>query len=521
MYVKRRGSMRIAALALSFCLAATVAAQHPEKPAEPLPAPRTQPTAAPSLRDEDLMAAPITLAAALQLAEAGNLDIAQAREVVAQAQAALLRAQVQVLPNLALGSNYVNHQGQIQKTEGNVITVNRDSLFVGGGPTLAFQTTDALFGPHVARALTDATRANAQRVNNDTMLSVIEAYSSVQFARRRLARADDTLDFLTSEEPSPARAKSKGLLPLVREVVKAGGKQALESDVARLQVEVYRRRDERMAAIQEYRVASAELARLLRLDARVPLLPQEDIRFPMPLGGKAWYDRPTDELVGVALANRPELAENQALVQAALDRVRAAKYRPFLPNVGLAYNWGDFGGGPDPNPPIVQNGKLVSQPGFGPSGRILQFAPRADFDVGLFWRLQNMGLGNRAEVRETEAVHRQAILRRQAAYDRVIAQVVQAREQALDWAERLAVTRAALFSASGAPDGPVFRSLLLNFERIRGEEGRPLEVLDSIRGLSDMLEAYAQAVTGYERAQLRLLLVLGLPPQTILPSDAP
>jgi outer membrane protein TolC len=464
-------------------------------------------------------AVPITLAAAIQLAEASNLDIAQAREAVNQARAALLRAQVQLLPNFNLGSIYTHHEGTAAKTEGNIIFANKDSLFVGGGPSLLFQTTDALFGPAVARQLTAATQAGAQRVDLETLITVIDAYLAVQLARRRLARADDTLETLTSEEPAASRAKLKGALPLIRDFVKAGGKEALESDLARLQVEVLRRREERAGILQDYRVQSAELARLLRLDPQVALLPLEDMRYPMPLAGESWYKRPTDELVGLALANRPELAENQALVQAALTHVRAAKLRPFLPNVALNYSWGDFGGSPDPNPPIKQGGKLVSQPGFGPSGRILHFDPRTDFDVSLFWRLQNMGLGNRAEVRESESIHRQAMLRRQAAYDRVIAQVVQAQENARDWAERLTETRAALFDAAGAPKGPVYRALLLNFERIKGGEGRPLEVVDSIRLMADSLEAYAQAVTGYERAQLRLMLVLGLPVESVLQAE--
>jgi hypothetical protein len=64
----------------------------------------------------------------------------------------------------------------------------------------------------------------------------------------------------------------------------------------------------------------------------------------------------------------------------------------------------------------------------------------------------------------------------------------------------------------------------LNFERIRGGEGRPLEVLDSIRSLSDLLEAYLQAVTEFERARVRLVIVLGLPPLALFddrggPSD--
>ena len=464
-------------------------------------------------------AVPITLAAAIQLAEASNLDIAQAREAVNQAREVLLRAQVQLIPNFNLGSIYTHHEGTAAKTEGNIIFTNKDSLFVGGGPSLTFQTTDALFGPAAARQLAAAARAGAQRVSLDTLLTVVDAYLSVQLARRRLARVEDTLEALTSDEPAPSRAKLKGALPLIRDFVKAGGKEALESDLARLQVEVLRRREERVGIIQDYRVQSAELARLLRLDPQVALLPLEDLRYPMPLTGEAWYKRPTDELVGMALANRPELAENQALVQAALARVRAAKLRPFLPNVALNYSWGDFGGSPDPNPPIMQGGKLVAQPGFGPSGRILHFDPRTDFDVSLFWRLQNMGIGNRSEVRESESIHRQAMLRRQAAYDRVIAQVVQAQENASDWAERLKESLSALFDEAGAPNGPVYRAILLNFERIKGGEGRPLEVVDSIRLMADSLEAYAQAVTGYERAQLRLVLVLGLPVESIVPAE--
>ena len=223
-------------------------------------------------------AAPITLAAALQLAEAANLDIAQAREAVNLARAALLRAQVQVLPNFNLGSIYTHHEGTAQKTEGNIIFANKDSLFVGGGPSVTFQTTDALFGPSVARQLTLAAQAGAQRVSLETLLTVIDAYSSVQLTLRRLARADVTLDALTSEEPSASRAKLKGALPLIRDFVKAGGKEALESDLARLQVEVLRRREERVGILQDYRVLSAELARLLRLDPQVGLLPLEDLR---------------------------------------------------------------------------------------------------------------------------------------------------------------------------------------------------------------------------------------------------
>jgi outer membrane protein TolC len=459
----------------------------------------------------------------LRLAQTSNLDIAQAREAVNQARARQQSADVATLPNLNLGSAYNHHEGNIQKTEGNIIKANRDSLFAGGGPSLAWSATDAIFLPLVARQLTAATAAGLQRVNNDTLLLVADSYFSVLRARRRLARVGETLTYLTSEEIRLDGQRFKGMLPLVRIFVEEGGKEALKSELARVEVEVLRRREEYEGALQEYRVATAELARLLRLAPETPLDPVEDFRFPVPLPGEGWSYRPLEELVTLALANRPELAENRALVQAALDRFRAAQYRPLLPNVVLNYNWGDFGGDPDLNPPkilppVTRGGppRIVSQSGFGPSGHIAHFSPRTDFDVSLIWRLQNLGLGNWAEQREQQAVHRQALLRQIQVQDRVITQVVQALELVQGWRERLKITRSALFNDEGKPTGPVFRSLRLNFDRIQAGEGRPLEALDSIRGLSDTVEAYAQAVTEYERAQFRLLIALGLPPNELM-----
>jgi outer membrane protein TolC len=471
-------------------------------------------------------ALPIALPAALRLAETANLDIAIAREIVNQARTAVQRAQVAVLPNFNLGSTYSKHEGTIAKTEGNIIFANKDALFVGGGPSLAFGVADALFAPLAARQALVATQAGLRRVNNDTLLAVADAYFAVLRARRRLARVEEVLDYLTSEQPSPLRAGSKGLLPVVIAVQEAGGLEALKAEVERVRVEVLRRQEERRAAIQDFVLASAELARLLRLDPAI-LWPVEDYRYPMPLPGRQYLDTPVEELVRLALNNRPELAENQALVRAAVERVRDAKYKPLLPNVVLNYNWGGFGGGPDPNvmvtpPTKTSAAKVTTVPGFGPSGQIHHFAPRADFDVSLVWRLQNLGLGNRAEIREQESLARQASLRLLRTEDAVVSQVVQSQELVDGWKARVEITRSALFDAQGAPTGPVFQSLRLNFQRIREvEKTRPLEVLDSIRGLNDLLETYAQAVTDYERARFRLLVALGLPPENLLAEPAP
>jgi outer membrane protein TolC len=451
---------------------------------------------------------PIDLVTALRLARTNNLDISQAREVVGQARLQLQQAYAQILPNLNLGSTYTHHEGKVQKTEGNIIQANKDSLFVGLGPSMTLSFADAVFAPLVARQNSVATQAGMRRVHNDTLLAVAEAYFAVLRARRKLARVDVTLDYLTSDNPSPIRAGSKGLLPIVGAMQKAGVAEALKAEVYRVQVEVLRRQEERTAALQELRVATAELARLLRLDPAVPLWPLEDFRVPMELSGP-WYDQPVEEQVRLALSNRPELAENQALVQAAVERVRAARFRPIMPNLVVNYSWGDFGGGPDLNPTNIG--------GFGSSGRILHVGTRSDFDVSLVWKLQNFGFGNRLEVRAQESQARQANMRQLQVQDQVVTQVVQVNELARGWNDRVATTRSALFDAAGKPNGPVFEAIRLNFNRIREEpKTRPLEVLDSIRGLSDLLEAYGQALTDYERARFRLMIVLGLAPEEII-----
>jgi outer membrane protein TolC len=451
----------------------------------------------------------ITLPDALRVASLSNLDIAQARAVVAQAQAARQRALVIALPNATFGSTYNNHQGNIQKTEGNIINMDRDSLFVGGGPQLSFGLADALFAPGIAGRVLDAAAAGERRVTNDTLLAVADAYFAVLRARRRLARIDEVLDFLTSDQKLDLRANAAGLLPLITAFVKTGAARPV--DLERTHVEVLRRQEERTLALQDLRVAIAELARLLHLDPTVVLWPLEDFRVALPIPGEPWFAQPLPELVAAALNNRPEIAEHRAIVEAAVARVRNAVWRPLLPTVGVAYSSGGFGGGP---PIVGTNAKGGSI--FGLSGQIANWGSRADLDAGLVWQLRNLGFGNLAEQRELRGLRDQAAARRLQVTDIVVAQVVQAREQVQRTRERLEITRAALFDRAGAPAGPVYRSLRLNFLRILGGGGLPLEVLDSIRSLNDLLDAYTTAMTDYERARFRLLVALGLPAPGIL-----
>ena len=83
-----------------------------------------------------------------------------------------------------------------------------------------------------------------------------------------------------------------------------------------------------VSARQQWRVQSARLTRVLRLDPRAVVEPLEHDHVQITLIDPA---RVLDDLMPIALTNRPELASRRALVEAAEVGVRREKARPFIP----------------------------------------------------------------------------------------------------------------------------------------------------------------------------------------------
>ena len=88
--------------------------------------------------------------------------------------------------------------------------------------------------------------------------------------------------------------------------------------------------------------------------------------------------RPLDDLMPVALTNRPELASRQALVQAAEARIRREKARPLLPSVLL--------NGFQTPYEMLQAGIF----GLGPNSSLNQWTGRVDFSIQPLWQLESL-----------------------------------------------------------------------------------------------------------------------------------
>lgn len=456
---------------------------------EAAPPPRVEPRsppAPPAVAPGD-RPLPINLPTAFQLAGARPLDIALASERIRVASAQLERARVLWLPTLQMGTDYFRHDGKIQDVAGNVFGTSKSSFMIGAAPIAVFAVSDAIFGPLAARQDLQARQALLQAAQNDSLLTVAEAYFNVQQARGELAGAEDAAR-RAEDLVRRTQALAEGLVPAV--------------EVVRARTEAARRRQAVHTARERWRTSSAELARVLRLDSAAVLEPLEPPHLRVTV---VPLDRPIDELVPIGLLNRPELAAHQALIRATLERLRQERLRPLIPSVLLR--------GAATNPAGTLAGGYF---GGGINSNLSNFGARGDFDVQVLWELQNLGLGNRARVHERRAENQAALVELLRAQDRVAAEVVQAHAQAEAAAARLTdaedEVKNAIESANQNLKG---LGQTKNAGNVLVLVIRPQEVVASVQALAQAYNDYYGAVGDYDRAQFRLYRAMGQPAQAV------
>jgi outer membrane protein TolC len=450
--------------------------------------------AAPAAGDRPL---PINLPTALQLAGVRPLDVALASERIRLAVAQLERAQVLWLPTILLGAEYYRHDGQIQDVAGNVFGTSKSHLLLGGAPTAVFAVTDALFTPLAARQEVQAREALFQAARNDALLSVAEAYFNVQQARGELAGAQDA-----ARRAAEVVRRTEGL---------AGDRAAglaAPVEVVRARAEAARRRQAVESARERWRTASAELARVLRLDPAALVEPLEPPHLRVTLVPP---DRAVDDLIPIALTNRPELAAQQALVRATLQRLRQERLRPLVPSVLLRGDSTQPGG-------TLAGGYF----GGGLNDTLKNFGARSDFDIQLLWEFQNLGLGNHARVKERQAENRLAVLELFRTQDRIAAEVAQAYAQVVSAAARAGDAEAGLKDAvESATQNLAALGQTVTSGKVLVLVIRPQEAVAAVQALAQAYADYYGAITDYSRAQFRLYRALGHPAQCLALPPAP
>lgn len=439
---------------------------------------------------------PIDLPAALRLAGVDNPDILIARQRVVIAVAQAQFAAAQLLPSLNLGSNYDAHVGPLQQSSGNILRVDRTALYVGAGanavaagtvniPGLVYNlnVSQAIFTCLIAKQEVERREFASVAVQNQMFREVATAYAELLRTEGRRSIALQTYD----EAAEVARTTSV--------FAKAG--EVAQADADRTANEQTRRQTDLIEARAEVGIASARLAELLALDQTICLHPVEDRVVPVPLVPDAI---PLCQLLAIAILQRPELAEWQVAIRQALTALDASRLLPFSPTMIVGLSGGDFGGGSS----IVA---LGGQPLFG------QFGLRNDFDAVFYWTLQNMGLGNLDQVKIAASRVGIQELERLRVFNQVRREVAEAAVRIHARFRQIATTERAV------RDG--HKAFTEDFLRIRNLQGRPIELLESLRLLAQARNAYLDAIVDYNEAQIDLYVALGKPPADTLARPVP
>ena len=204
---------------------------------------------------------PINLATALRLSDARPLIVAAAQASVWVAEAELTRAKVLWVPTLNIGFDYIRHDGGGPDFNKGIMTAPSVNFFYGGaGLWRDVATTDAIFQPLVARQVLNARHWDIQTAKNDALLQTADAYFRVHQYRGMYAGA------LYSVERGH---------DLVERIAQLSQELVPEVEVDRARNMLADLEQQAVSARQEWRVQSANLTQVLRLDPRAVVEPLE------------------------------------------------------------------------------------------------------------------------------------------------------------------------------------------------------------------------------------------------------
>src|SRR5271166_5070057 len=431
---------------------------------------------------------PINLATALRLSDARPLMVAAAQASVWVAEAQLTRAKVLWVPQLNIGFDYIRHDGGGPDFNKGIMTAPSVNYFYGGAGMWEIQAlTDVIFEPLAARQVLNSRQFDIQSAKNDSLFMTADAYFRVHQYRGMYAgalyaveRGHDLVDRISR--------LSKDLVPRV-EVDRARNMLAdLEQQAT--------------SAREMWRVHSANLTQVLRLDPRAVVVPLEQDHLQITMIDPAL---PLHDLQKIALTNRPELASYHALVQAAEARIRREKMRPLLPIVVIS-------GFQTPGGMLIQGGVF----GLGPNSSLNQWVGRADVSLQLVWQLDAFGIGNLARIKQQRGDESRTIVELRRTQDRVAAEVTEAQARLQSAAARVSQADRALRSSLIAFNGN-YEGLqqTTRFGDVLVEVFRPQEVVYALQRLKTALDEYFTTVADYNRAQFELFHALGYPAREI------
>jgi outer membrane protein TolC len=406
---------------------------------------------------------PINLDTVLRLAEEQNAQIGVARARVDESLADNAVAARGWLPKVYAGIGYFRHEGGIQNEDGTLTHSSFGNLFPGVEICTEYDVREATYTRVNAERKIWQQKGELRKVTTETLVEAAETYFDLLTARRAEAVLRDLErndDMLLKRAQDLQKDVGDILLEGVRSEI-SGRKQALTK------------------LHQQGDGASAKLVYLLGLDPLTELVPLDEV--PAPIEVVDASPEPA-VLADRALTNGPGVRELQSLlavIQEGMARLEGP--RAFLPKVGLSVIEGGFGAGP---------------------GSRLDWDNRLDIGIRARWNLTEF-LTARDQRRAADSRLAQVQLSYQDLRGKLALSVEEARSAIQSGREQIKLGEQQIRHAN--------RTLELSKTRLT--ENVPgsstTEVLTGMHGLELAHINYLQAIAAHNKAQIRLMLMLG------------
>jgi outer membrane protein TolC len=415
--------------------------------------------------EEPVKQLPINLDAVFHLAEEQNHQISLARARVEESFAENDLADKAWLPRLEIGTLYTRHEGGIANEDGRLTHSSFGTLFGGLDIYSRLDLREAVIQRVSAQRAVWQQKGELVRVTNETLLDAASTYVDMLAARE-----GEAIAIKLQKDLEDLQKRTRKLVEV---------EKGAEVELARVQAQLKSSQATIRGLRESATRASAKLAYLLGIDPSTLLIPVDDNLVPFTLVDAS---PPVTELVTRALANGPGVREMEGLLNLIHETVdRANGPGKFLPVFEMRLSEGGFGTGPGDSQ--TRDNSL------------------------------NLGLQARWNLTELlTACDKQRVLRAKteqahAAYQdlraKLTAGVHESREAILSGQEQIQLGREQIENAQ--------RAHMLSMRRLDNNVpgSSPSEVLLSLQSVSLAQINYLTALRNYDKAQLRLMVLLG------------
>jgi outer membrane protein TolC len=408
---------------------------------------------------------PISLDTVLQLANDQNGQVRILRMKVEDSQTDQQWANKHWLPDLSVGIGVYRHEGGIQDFQGNLLRSSYGSALAGLEVSGTYDWKVILLRRVEAERKVWQQRGELSKLNSETLLDAASTYISMLSARTGVVVSLET------------EAKLKNLLE--QSIALAKVDPGLRVEVTRIEAELMAQTVLTVRLREASKASAAKLAYLLGLNPCCEFLVADGKLVPITLlDGKD----PVQGYVEQALTRGPGVRELEGLLRA-VEAARSTNYglTHWMPSIEVNLIEGGFGAGP---------------------GRQLDWANRFDLGVHMKWNLSEFYY-SKLKRQQADANIQQVHISYQDLRAKLTLGVQEACDAIQSGREQIALAEKHIRYAE---ESYKLSDLRLK-ENIKGRSSS--EVLLALRSLGGARLEYLQAVRDYNKAQLRLFVLVG------------